>query len=55
MCVWWHMSLVPGLRNQRQVDLKFKGNLVYKKKFQDRQGYMEKLCLKQQHKKWTTD
>ena len=28
---WWHMSLIPALRKQRQVDLyEFKVSLVYK-------------------------
>lgn len=48
MTICGYMPLIPVLRKWRQIDCRFKANLVYSK-FQDSQGYMEKPCLKQIH------
>jgi hypothetical protein len=43
---WWHTPLIPALGRQRQGDLGVQGQPGLQNKFQDRQDYTEKPCLK---------
>jgi hypothetical protein len=44
--VWWHTSLVPALRRQKQADFLVRGQPGLQSEFQDSQSYTEKPHLK---------
>jgi hypothetical protein len=41
---WWHTSVTPALRKQRQEDCEIEANQNYK--FEAILNYIERLCLK---------
>jgi len=47
----WHTSLVQVLWRQMQVDLWVQGQSGLQSKFQDSQGYTEKLCLENKRRR----
>ena len=49
--MWWRMPSVHAPGRQRQTDFWVPGQTGPKIKFQDSQGYTEKLCLKKKKKK----
>jgi hypothetical protein len=48
---WWHMSLIPALGRQRQVDFWVRGQPGLQSEFQDSQGCTEKPCLEKPKRK----
>jgi hypothetical protein len=53
---WWHMTLIPSLGRQRQVDLcEFEDSLVYIVEFQVSQGYTVRPRLKKNRNKQSSN
>jgi hypothetical protein len=48
---WWRTPLIPALGRQRQADFWVRSQPGLQSEFQDSQGYTEKPCLKNTHKK----
>jgi hypothetical protein len=48
---WWHRTLIPELRRQRQADLCVQDQPSLQSKFQCSQSYTEELCLEKQNNK----
>jgi hypothetical protein len=47
LVMWWHVTLIPALWKERQLDLcEFEASLVYRVSSLNSQGYTEKPCLK---------